>query len=71
MASGVVGGSIAAAAQHAGPGQRCGGGGVNVPRLEQGATTALAWIPRQKTATLGNVQVQVGKCVYRVFTSIM
>ena len=71
MASGVVGGSIAAAAQHVGPGERCGGGGVNVPRLDDRATTALVWQSRQKTATLGNVQVQVGECVYRVFTSIM
>ena len=61
MASGVVGGSIAAAAQHVVPGQRCGGGGVNVPRLDDRATTALAWTPRQNPATLGNVQVQVGK----------
>ena len=71
MASGVVGGSGKAAAQHVGPGHSSGGGGVNVLRLGDRATTALAWQPRQKPATLGNVQVQVGKCVYRVFTSIM
>ena len=71
MASGVDGGSGEAAAQHAVLGLSSGGGGVNVLRLEQGATTALAWQLRQNTATLGNVQVQVGKCVYRVFTSIM
>ena len=71
MVSGVVGGSGEAAAQHVGRGHSSGGGDVSVLLLEQGATTALAWQPRQKTATLGNVQVQVGKCVYRVFTSIM
>ena len=71
MASGVVGGSGAVAAQHAGPGHSSGGGHVNVPRLDDRATTALAWQPRQKSATFGNVQVQVGTCVYRVFTSFM
>ena len=71
MASGVVGCSGGVAAQHVDPGHSSGGGGVSVPRLDDRATTALAWQSRQKTATLGNVQVQVGKCVYRVFTSIM
>ena len=41
-----------AAAQHAGPGYRSGGGGVTVSPLYQGAGTALAFQPRRKTATI-------------------
>ena len=61
MASGVTGGPGAVAAQHVGPGYRILGVGVTVPRLDDRATTALAGQPRQKTATLGNVQVGKGR----------
>ena len=40
---------------------------MTVPRLDQGARTAKGLVPRQKTATLSNVQV--GKCVCRVSTN--
>ena len=42
MATGVNGRFWAVAAQHAGPGNRTGGGGVTVPHLDQEAVTALA-----------------------------
>ena len=57
MASGVVGFSIAAAAQHAGPGHRSGGGGATVPVLDQGGGTAPAGGPCLKTATISIVEV--------------
>ena len=57
MATGVSGSAGTAAAQHVGLGHSSGGGGVNVPHLDQGAGTALASDPREKVATFSNVQV--------------
>ena len=57
IATGVCGSAGTAAAQHAGPGYRSGGGGVTVSPLYRGAGTALALQPRRKTATISNVQV--------------
>ena len=51
MATGVNGRFQAVAAQHAGPGNRNGGGGVTVPHLDEGAVTALARKSKKKTAT--------------------
>ena len=60
-----------AAAQHAGMGQSSGGGSVTVQRLDQGAWTVLAFIPRLKNATISDVQEStVGECVYRVLTNV-
>ena len=61
MASGVIGGPGAAAAQHAGPGHRSGGGGATVPVLDQGAWTVPAGEPFLKTATFSIVMV--GECL--------
>ena len=51
MATGVNGHFWAVAAQHAGPGNRTGGGGVTVLHLDEGAVTALARKSKKKTAT--------------------
>ena len=55
MATGVNGSPLASAAQHVGLGHSNGGGGVNVLRLDQGETAALASELRQETATISVV----------------
>ena len=64
MANGVAGWLLIDAAQLSGPGYRCLGGGVTVLHLDQGATTALASKPREKSA--------VSKCVkfYGLFITL-
>ena len=59
--TGVSGSAGAAAAQHAGPGHRSGGGGATVPVLDQGGGTVPAGEPCLKTATISIVEV--GECV--------
>ena len=68
MANGVNGSPRPCAAQRVVLGLRSWGGSVTVPRLDQGARTALALGQRQKDATLSNVQVGT-KCVCRVLTN--
>ena len=51
MATGVNGRFRAVAAQHVGPGNRTGFGGVTVLHLDQGAETAVAGKAKKKTAT--------------------
>ena len=64
MANGAAGRFLPPAAHPSGPGYSCLGGGVTARRLDQGATTALASEPREKTA--------VSKCVkfYGLFITL-
>ena len=55
MATGVNGSPLASAAHHVGLGHSNGGAGVNVLRLDQGETAALASELRQETATISIV----------------